>query len=377
MQGGELFDRSWPCKLVPSDFLCFVFFTSFFSHLFFSIFLPNSVPIRLTEAWFPADSAILRSGAKETLHGKGCCSSYLSGNHPLKYPKHTESVLFPPAWWWRKCDLFRFRKSFLEVIISQNLLFQMLLAVNYIHSHDIVTWLEAAVEAWWLDWHVIMWSFNHCTASQVHRDIKLENFLYEAKAWCVRFVSLFFLPFLLGISGTSSWGLTLHCFALPLLNFSCRTLIIWSWLILVSATWLSPENMEVVDARATRVSPFHGVSGKIWHPNTTMAVSCGTLAYVAPEVLEKSYTSQCYLADFFQVKLWPAVKSSPNLRWFMEPWSGGIRATFWSLGEIFVTENARDLVAGSATSWIRLYALFWRWIQTDPRHQGLKCFETA
>ena len=72
---------------------------------------------------------------------------------------------------------------------------------------------------------------------------------------------------------------------------------------MVSATWLSPENMEVVDARATRVSPFHGVSGKIWHPNTTMAVSCGTLAYVAPEVLEKSYTSQCYLADFFQVKL--------------------------------------------------------------------------
>ena len=222
-----------------------------------------------------------------------------------------------------------------------------------------------------------MWSFNHCTASQVHRDIKLENFLYEAKAWCVRFVSLFFLPFLLGISGTSSWGLTLHCFALPLLNFSCRTLIIWSWLILVSATWLSPETMEVVDARATRVSPFHGVSGKIWHPNTTMAVSCGTLAYVAPEVLEKSYTSQCYLAVFFQVQLWPALKSSPNLRWFMEPWSGGIRATFWSLGEIFVTENARDLVAGSATSWIRLYALFWRWIQTDPRHQGLKCFETA
>ena len=52
--------------------------------------------------------------------------------------------------------------------------------------------------------------------------------------------------------------------------------------------------------------------GKIWQPNTTMAVSCGTLAYVAPEavsdttyvhevrhwwrysqVLDKSYTSQC------------------------------------------------------------------------------------
>lgn len=32
---------------------------------------------------------------------------------------------------------------------------------------------------------------------------------------------------------------------------------------------------------------------KIWDPNTKMALSCGTLAYVAPEVLAKSYTSIC------------------------------------------------------------------------------------
>ncbi|CAJ1436781.1 unnamed protein product [Effrenium voratum] len=75
---------------------------------------------------------------------------------------------------------------------------QMLLAVNYIHLHG------------------------------VHRDIKLENFLYEAK---------------------------------------------------------DSDHLKLID---------FGFS-KIWQPNTTMAVSCGTLAYVAPEVLEKSYTSQCDL----------------------------------------------------------------------------------
>eukprot|EP00434_Breviolum_minutum_P029937 symbB.v1.2.026471.t1/scaffold2649.1/size74057/3 len=90
------------------------------------------------------------------------------------------------------------RKRFTEKDAARAI-YQMLLAVNYIHSHDIV-----------------------------HRDIKLENFLYEAK---------------------------------------------------------DSDHLKLID---------FGFS-KIWHPNTTMAVSCGTLAYVAPEVLEKSYTSQCDL----------------------------------------------------------------------------------
>lgn len=76
---------------------------------------------------------------------------------------------------------------------------QMLLAVAYIHSHGIV-----------------------------HRDIKLENFLYERK---------------------------------------------------------DSDHMKLID---------FGFS-KIWDPNTKMCLSCGTLAYVAPEVLSKSYTSQCDL----------------------------------------------------------------------------------
>jgi len=73
----------------------------------------------------------------------------------------------------------------------------MLLAVNYIHKHEIV-----------------------------HRDIKLENFLYEKK---------------------------------------------------------DGNHLKLID---------FGFS-KIWEPNTKMALSCGTLAYVAPEVLAKSYTSKC------------------------------------------------------------------------------------
>jgi len=76
---------------------------------------------------------------------------------------------------------------------------QMLLAVNYIHSQGIV-----------------------------HRDIKLENFLYDK----------------------------------PNGNY-----------------------LKLID---------FGFS-KIWAPNTKMALSCGTLAYVAPEVLDMNYTSQCDL----------------------------------------------------------------------------------
>jgi len=74
---------------------------------------------------------------------------------------------------------------------------QMLLAVNYIHKHGIV-----------------------------HRDIKLENFLYEAPG---------------------------------------------------------SDHLKLID---------FGFS-KIWEQSRKMALSCGTLAYVAPEVLAHSYTSQC------------------------------------------------------------------------------------
>jgi len=76
---------------------------------------------------------------------------------------------------------------------------QMLLALNYLHSHGIV-----------------------------HRDLKLENFLYDFK----------------------------HGDHLKLIDF--------------------------------------GFS-KVWDPNIKMHVSCGTLSYVAPEVLDKSYTKQCDL----------------------------------------------------------------------------------
>jgi len=75
--------------------------------------------------------------------------------------------------------------------------YQMLLAVNYIHSHGIV-----------------------------HRDIKLENFLYEKP---------------------------------------------------------DSDFLKLID---------FGFS-KVWNSSTKMKMSCGTLAYVAPEVLGKSYTDKC------------------------------------------------------------------------------------
>lgn len=80
--------------------------------------------------------------------------------------------------------------------------YQMLLAIAYIHSKSVV-----------------------------HRDIKLENFLYERK---------------------------------------------------------DSDHMKLID---------FGFS-KVWDPDTKMYNSCGTLAYIAPEVLRKSYDSQCDMWSF-------------------------------------------------------------------------------
>lgn len=88
------------------------------------------------------------------------------------------------------------RKKFKEQDAA-NAAYQMLLSINYLHSIGVV-----------------------------HRDIKLENFLYESP---------------------------------------------------------DSDHLKLID---------FGFS-KLWSPDTRMKMSCGTLAYVAPEVLNKNYTSQC------------------------------------------------------------------------------------
>eukprot|EP00927_Polykrikos_kofoidii_P002438 TRINITY_DN10976_c0_g1_i1.p1 TRINITY_DN10976_c0_g1~~TRINITY_DN10976_c0_g1_i1.p1 ORF type:complete len:555 (+),score=120.75 TRINITY_DN10976_c0_g1_i1:182-1846(+) len=98
-------------------------------------------------------------------------------------------------------DRVRTRKRFSETDAARTA-YQMLLAVNYMHSQNIV-----------------------------HRDLKLENFMYE------------------------------------------RT---------------ESDHLKLIDFGFSHV----------WEPSTKMASSCGTIAYVAPEVLAKSYTSQCDMWSF-------------------------------------------------------------------------------
>lgn len=93
-------------------------------------------------------------------------------------------------------DRLQEKKTFAESDAA-GVIWQMLLALNYIHSHGVV-----------------------------HRDLKLENFLYDKKG---------------------------------------------------------SDNMKLIDFGF----------GKMFDPNIQMHSGCGTLGYVAPEVLKKSYTVMC------------------------------------------------------------------------------------
>jgi calcium-dependent protein kinase len=131
------------------------------------------------------------------------CEIFLSMDHPhvarLADCYETEDVLSLVMECMSGGELFKrvvAKKRFNEKD-AVDTTWQMLLAVSYIHSHNVV-----------------------------HRDIKLENFLYEKEG---------------------------------------------------------SNHLKLID---------FGFS-KVWTPNTKLHLSCGTLAYVAPEVLSQNYTSQC------------------------------------------------------------------------------------
>lgn len=129
--------------------------------------------------------------------------------------------------------------------------FQMLLALIYIHNHGIV-----------------------------HRDIKLENFLYEKE---------------------------------------------------------DTSYLKLIDFGFSHV----------WKPNTKMALSCGTLAYVAPEVLDQDYTSQCDMWSF-------GVTVFIILFGYM-PFSGSEERQIMAIkGGHYLTKKAVwDLVSGEAQDFVK------------------------
>lgn len=129
---------------------------------------------------------------------------------------------------------------------AANAIQQMLLALNYLHSHGIV-----------------------------HRDIKLENFLYDKPG---------------------------------------------------------SHHLKLID---------FGFS-KVWDPSIKMKMSCGTLSYVAPEVLRKSYTSQCDLWSLGVIVFILVSGSMP----FFESKSGS--------GNDMITNIKRGLYTMKPEKWSRL-----------------------
>jgi len=128
---------------------------------------------------------------------------------------------------------------------------QMLLVVNYLHSHRLV-----------------------------HRDLKLENFLYESH---------------------------------------------------------QGDHLKLID---------FGFS-KIIDPDTTMSMSCGTLSYVAPEVLNKSYTSKC--------DMWSLGVTVFILVFGYMPFSGTDRAQMKAImkGEYTIKTKAWDLVHETTQDFVK------------------------
>lgn len=134
---------------------------------------------------------------------EGECEIFLSMDHPhvarlvdVYQSKEKLSLVMECMEGGELFDRVLARKKFTEKDTA-DAGYQMLLALNYIHSHGIC-----------------------------HRDIKLENFLYETK---------------------------------------------------------EGDHLKIID---------FGFS-KLWDPSIKMKMSCGTLAYVAPEVLQKNYTDKC------------------------------------------------------------------------------------
>lgn len=58
---------------------------------------------------------------------------------------------------------------------------------------------------------------------------------------------------------------------------------------------LKLENFLYVDNSSRHLKLIDFGFSNLWDPNTMMRYGCGTLSYVAPEVLNKAYTSQCDL----------------------------------------------------------------------------------
>jgi len=151
---------------------------------------------------------LLNASSEQLEDLEGECEIFLAMDHPhvarLTDVYKSNSKLFLVMELMEGGEMFEriMKKRVYKEADAADAAYQMLLAINYIHQHSIV-----------------------------HRDIKLENFLYEKK---------------------------------------------------------DTDHLKLIDFGF----------GKIWNHNIRMSLSCGTLNYVAPEVLNKSYGNKCDLWSF-------------------------------------------------------------------------------
>ena len=229
----------------------------------------------------------------------------------------------------------------------------MLLAVNYLHSCGVV---HRDLKLGQLPWMAMI-------QYVVSRDAKGHPVVWEddvfaffvLPSWCIRAFTVdirylftnshnlhenqWILLILIAFDCHCCYG---HTHEMEPRRHWCRTLIFVSnssdMFRLCAVLVASPrklENFLYENKNSDFLKLIDFGFSKVWAKNTKMELSCGTLSYAAPEVLAKSYTSQCDLWSLGVIVFILLV----SYLILSEPWS----VTAWPFGPTLVKPGSCKL----------------------------------